>query len=366
MKTITEIIAGAQGLLNISYELQDVFEEYLTDEYKTFLHMLRVLEDAQNPLIRSYAGTGRIPYQYQPFVRSVLAKCFFKIDTTTQYIHRLQTDSNLRLLCGFERVPGKSTFSRNFAVLSGTAIMSETLDRLVKEAHAGKAVYHVSRDSTAIEAREKPHKKPKKGEKKEKKRRGRPKKGEVRPPKPETVIEKQVHESLEDSLKNIDTACAHGCKKNSHGATQFWTGYKLHLDVSDTGFPLSAFVSGANVHDSQLAIPLEKMTESKVIFCYSLMDAAYDCSVIDSFIRSRERIPIIDPNNRGNESRPPLDPAKKERYKMRTEVERANSILKDWLLPGKLYVKGHAKVSFVLFSAVLCLAALRMLQYFII
>jgi hypothetical protein len=30
------------------------------------------------------------------------------------------------------------------------------------------------------------------------------------------------------------------------------------------------------------------------------MGAAYDSSVIDSFIRSRERIPIIDPNNRGS------------------------------------------------------------------
>jgi hypothetical protein len=88
--------------------------------------------------------------------------------------------------------------------------------------------------------------------------------------------------------------------------------------------------------------------------------------VIDSFIRSRERVPIIDPNNRGDKSRPPLDPAKKERYKMRTEVERANSILKDWLLPVKLYVKGHPKVSFVLFSAVVYLAALRIIQYFIL
>jgi hypothetical protein len=39
--------------------------------------------------------------------------------------------------------------------------MSETLDTLVKTAHAGKAVYHVSRDSMAIEAREKPQKKEK-------------------------------------------------------------------------------------------------------------------------------------------------------------------------------------------------------------
>jgi hypothetical protein len=37
---------------------------------------------------------------------------------------------------------------------------------------------------------------------------------------------------------------------------------------------------------------------------------------------------------------------------MRTEAEGANSILKDWLLPGKLYVKGHTKVSFVLFGPV--------------
>jgi transposase len=209
------------------------------------------LEDAQSPFIRSYAGTGRIPYQYQPFVRSVLAKCFFKIDTITQFIRRLQTDSNLRLPCGFEKVPGKSTFSRNFAALSETTIMSETLDALVKEAHAGQVVYHVSRDSTAREAREKP-------QKKEKKRRRRPQKGEIRPGKPETVIEKQVHESVEDSLKNIDTVCAHGCKKNSHGATRFWTGYKLHLDVTDTGFPLTAFMSGANVHDSQWQYRLKR------------------------------------------------------------------------------------------------------------
>jgi hypothetical protein len=75
---------------------------------------------------------------------------------------------------------------------------------------------------------------------------------------------------------------------------------------------------------------------------------------------------IIDPNNQGSESRPPLDPTKKERYKKRTEAEQVNSILKDWLFPGKLYVEGHIKVSFVLFGAALCLAVLRMIHYFII
>jgi transposase len=76
------------------------------------------------------------------------------ITTTTQLIKRLKTDSNPRLLCGFEKVPGRSTFSRNFTELSEMNIMSETLDRLVKEAYEGKVVYHVSCDSAAIEARE--------------------------------------------------------------------------------------------------------------------------------------------------------------------------------------------------------------------
>jgi hypothetical protein len=45
MKTISQIIGGAQALLNISYNLTECFAEYLSDEYKTFPHMLRVVED---------------------------------------------------------------------------------------------------------------------------------------------------------------------------------------------------------------------------------------------------------------------------------------------------------------------------------
>ena len=48
MKTISQIIAGAQALLNISYDLKGCFEEYLSDEYKSFLHMLRVIEEQLN------------------------------------------------------------------------------------------------------------------------------------------------------------------------------------------------------------------------------------------------------------------------------------------------------------------------------
>jgi hypothetical protein len=92
------------------------------------------------------------------------------------------------------------------------------------------------------------------------------------------------------------------------------------------------------------------------------MDSAYDEKGIDGFIRSHGRIPVIDPNKRKDNGHPPLDPAKKERYKIRTTAERANPHLKDSLIPRSIYVKGYKKVSFVLMTAVICLAALKYLQ----
>jgi hypothetical protein len=363
MKTITEIIGGAQVLLDISFELQSCFEESLNEQQKTFLQMLRCIEPHLPTLIRPYAGTGRKPYQYLPFLRSQFAKCFFQIDTTSKMIERLRADPNLRLMCGFTKVPGKASFSRAFSYLVEMGIMPGMLESLAKETFKGKVVYHVSRDSTAINAREKVEKKDNKKHEKPQKKRGRPPKTAKKQEKQPSEMEKQAAQSPSDSLEKLNKNSSFGCKKNSQRNISFWKGYKLHLDVSDTGFPITACVTGANVHDSMLAIPMEKMTEQRVTFCYSLMDSAYDAQTINDFIISRERVPIIDPNKRRNENRPQLDPAKQERYKIRSFVERTNSHLKDNLIPKALYVKGHAKVSFVLFAAVICLAALKHLTF---
>jgi hypothetical protein len=45
MKSVTEILGVAQILFPISFEIQDVFEEYLTTEHRTFLAMLSVIEE---------------------------------------------------------------------------------------------------------------------------------------------------------------------------------------------------------------------------------------------------------------------------------------------------------------------------------
>jgi hypothetical protein len=363
MKTITEIVGGAQVLLDISFDLQTCFEEKLTEQQKTFLHMLRCLEKYIPVLYRTYAGTGRIPYQYLPYLRSQFAKNYFQLETTTKLIERLKSDPNLRLICGFKRVPGRSSFSRSFEYLSAIIKLDDILGEFAKEEFKDKVVYHNNRDSTAINAREKVIHKKKKTGKKPNKKRGRWPKTEVKQEKQPTAMEKQVTASPEKSLQALDKKCAFGCKKNSQGNVSFWKGYKLHLDISDCGFPITACVTGANVHDSMLAIPMEKITEQRVTSFYSLMDSAYDAKTIKDFIVSRERIPIIDPNKRKNKNSVPLDPAKQERYKIRSTVERANSHLKDNLIPKAVYVKGYSKVAFVLFSAVLCLAALKHLQF---
>ena len=322
MKSISEIIAGAQALLDISFGLQSCFEESLTDDQKTFLQVIRVIEEMMPPVIRRKARTGRPPYQLKPFIRSLFAKSIFQIERTKTLRERLVSEPNLRLLCGFEKVPSESAFSRVFAFLSKGDILEETHTTIVKKTHEGKVVYHVCRDSSAIAAREKVAKTGKK-EKKPPKKRGRPAKNAIQPVKEPTVIERQTLQDAAASLGELDKDCSWGCKTNSQGHGYTWKGYKLHLDVSDVGFPLTAVVTAASVHDSQLAIPMEKLTESKVAFCYSLMDSGYDAQTIDAFIRGCGRIPIIDPNKRKDKNRPPLDPAKQERYKIRTTVERS-------------------------------------------
>lgn len=163
------------------------------------------------------------------------------------------------------------------------------------------------------------------------------------------------------AIKDLNSACAWGYKKNSQGKAQYWKGYKLHFDVTDFGIPVTVVVTGANVHDSQTAIPMEKMTEKSVTHLYSLMDAAYDAPEIRNYIRDKRRVDLIDHNKRRKDTREPMDPVMKSRFKIRSTVERSYAHLKNWLLPGKIMVKGQAKVSFTLMTRVLCLAAIKIL-----
>jgi len=90
-----------------------------------------------------------------------------------------------------------------------------------------------------------------------------------------------------------------------------------------------------------------------------MADSSYDFPEHRLYVSGKGRLALIDPNNRRSSVKRELGPLEKEQFKARTVVERANSHLKDHLLPAALYVKWYDKVNFILLMGVLCLAALE-------
>ena len=92
---------------------------------------------------------------------------------------------------------------------------------------------------------------------------------------------------------------------------------------------MTAVVTAANVHDSQVAIPMERITETLLSWRYLLMDAAYDANAIRQYIEQRGRSAIIDRNRRRSGQVYPMEKAQSDLYRMRSAVERAYAHLKD-------------------------------------
>jgi hypothetical protein len=186
-----------------------------------------------------------------------LAKAVLDLKTTRALIDRLQADSKLRRLCGFDlrfALPSESTFSRAFDELASSELMQRVHARMIEGTLGDQLIGHISRDSTAIQARESIAKKDKVEvrQPKPKGKPGRPKKGEVRPTSEPSPLERQRTQTLEQMLFELDTACTTGTKKNAQGYKISCKGYKLPLDSACCGVPLSAVLTGAGVHDSRV------------------------------------------------------------------------------------------------------------------
>ena len=113
---------------------------------------------------------------------------------------------------------------------------------------------------------------------------------------PLSKIEQQKTRSLTENLADLPRGCDFGRKAGSKGYFEIWVGYKLHLDVIDGDIPVSALLSSASVHDSQVAIPLAQMTAQRVCSLYDLMDCAYDAPAIREFSRALGHVPLIEPH----------------------------------------------------------------------
>lgn len=322
------------------------------------------------------SGRGRKPEDRRALARAFVAKAMLSLPTTAALIDRLAIDKSLRRICGWEsrrEIPSEATFSRAFAEFAASALPDRLHEALVKRSLGDRIIGCVARDSTEIEAREKPARKsddppPSPPPADPPRPRGRPRKGEERPPKEPTRLERQADQSLPEMLADLPTACDVGTKRNSKGYKQSWIGYKLHIDVADGQIPVSCLLTSASVHDSQVAIPLMTLTGQRVHYLYDIMDSAYDAARLIDHSLSLGHIPVVDINFRADADGKAEQHAEARRralihmpdpeeavYNFRTMVERINARLKDEFGARYLRVRGATKVRCHLMFGVLAL-----------
>lgn len=380
-QTISQYWENIQGSLFpwLEKELEQLTKKQ--QQLITILELIRIEQFVVDTL-----WIGRPLSSRSALARAFVAKSVYNMETTRNLIERLATDKSLRRICGWEyesRIPSEATFSRAFEEFAKTQLPQKVHEKLVMEVCKDDIIQHVSNDSTAIEAREKPKfskkvEQSKDSEPSEKKtKRGRPRKGEIKEPKFEELqrLDKQPIMTLPEMIADLPQECNVGCKKNSQGYIEKWTGYKLHISTADGGIPLSAILTSASLHDSQVSIPLMAMTAQRSVNLYDLFDAAYDDKRIDNYSRSLNHVPIIDINPRRNvELKKDLEKeamARKVihwkmpedlRYNERTTAERTNARLKDEFGGRKTKVKGCTKVMCHLMFGILALTADQLIK----
>jgi hypothetical protein len=361
---LKEAVSWLVGTLqrNLIPCLEECWERPLTEKERQLVSILELVQ------IEKFVGRlprrfGRKPWERRALARALVAKAVYNHPHTRATMEALRAAPVFRRLCGFVRladIPSESTFSRAFAEFAEMGLGEKVHQALVRQWVTPELVGHISRDATAIKGREKPTAKPK-PPKPAPRKKGRPRRGEVREPKPETRLERQGRQAAPEALAELPVHCDVGTKKNAKGYQESWIGYKLHADVTDCCLPISTALTAASLHDSQVAIPLMKLTSERVDYLYDVMDAAYDAQPIYAVSRSLGHVPIIDKNGRGREVIP-LAPHEAARYKERTVVERFNSRLKEEFGGGNVMVRGAQKVGLHLMFGVIALFADQLLK----
>jgi len=334
--------------------------------------LIKILDFAQIEKNITVVTITNTPKDREEIARAFIAKSVYNIQTTRDLIDRLHCDRNLRVLCGWRYkidIPSESKFSRVFKELSELKIAEKTHQKFIEEYLSDTIFIYNATDATKIPLREKPLIVEK--EDKPKNKVGRPKKGEKREPIKPKILEQQKNmQTAENMLELVSTNCGVGVKQNSKGNREVWIGGKLHISAVDGDIPIVAFYSGANVHDSSVALPLINETSKRVSYLYDLQDAGYDSDIIKEYSTKLDHKPIIDINPKNSkELKEKIALAKEEKdkfeylnlsqdstehhYNQRSMVERVNKYLKDDFGCNTIYYQGATKVASVLAFGIL-------------
>jgi transposase len=131
----------------------------LTDRLRRVARILEIVRIEEHVVVPKKGGRGRAPLDRRPLARAFLAKAILNLPQTRQLIEQLHQSPALREVCGVEAVPSEATFSRAFAQFARLGLGDLAQSTLVEKFISGQLVLHVSHDTTAVEAREKPARK---------------------------------------------------------------------------------------------------------------------------------------------------------------------------------------------------------------
>ncbi len=355
-------------------------ENYLFPEIKEQLgtlstkeeKLIKILDFAQIEKNVTVVTITNTPKDRIEIARAMIAKSVYNMQTTRDLIDRLHSDRVLRVLCGWRYkidIPSEAKFSRVFKELSDLQIAQKTHKKFVNEYLSDTVFMYNATDAAMIPLREKPVKIEK--EEKPKNKVGRPKKGEKREPVKPKILELQKEmKTTKKMLSLVSTVCGVGVKQNSKGNREITIGGKLHISAADGDIPIAAFYSGANVHDSSVALPLINETGKRVMYLRDLLDAWYDSDIIREYSEKLNHKPIIDINPKNSkELKQKIQLIKDEKvkfeflnlpkssdehhYNQRSMVERVNKYLKDDFGCNTIYYQGATKVASVLSFGIL-------------
>ncbi len=128
--------------------------------------LLRIWEwvEIEKFIPSSRGFVGRPPRERAALARAFVAKAVLGLTETSALVERLNADALLRRLYGFDlRRRGvllrEGLFSRAFAEFSAQGLPTQVHEALVKTQLGDTLIGHLSRDATAIAARERPTKK---------------------------------------------------------------------------------------------------------------------------------------------------------------------------------------------------------------
>lgn len=332
---------------------QEIFPElradfgYLTNKHEQLIQLIDLIElDVIYPRRLWDKFFGRPSAHRHAFVIAFMARIVWNISTTKDLIAYLQVDRALRLICGFDgrknKVPSESSFSREFSRISELNIAGKIHEKMIEENCSTELYEHLALDASSIEVAER---------------------AKITKKVERTVAEQRMKLTAE-IIADLPNVCNYGSKINSNGKGYKWKGYKLHTVVNEYNVPIAALLTSASVHDSLCAIPLFRITESRVDGLYYLMDKGYDASAIRAEIQEADKVALIDYKaNRSGKLSGEFIGNQIERYKKRTFAESHFSQLKMQYLPRYILYRGINKVRSLLNFALAVITAVQIVKY---